>query len=91
MKNLVGGNMAENERVLLKVTDNPDGVYSVTVAQGSSISEVAFCMTVVIKCLIKTGYIKSAQEMYDFMDKYMNDPQYEEVKNEEQLRNSDNN
>ena len=39
-------------------------------------------MSVVIKCLMKDGIIKSPADVTDLIDKYLNDPQYEEVKDD---------
>lgn len=54
--------------------------YIVDLAKGSNVAETAFAMSVVIKCLIKDGIIKSPADVTDLIDKYLNDPQYEEVK-----------
>lgn len=54
--------------------------YIVNLARGSNVAETAFAMSVVIKCLMKDGIIKSPTEVTDLINKYLNDPQYEEVK-----------
>lgn len=54
--------------------------YIVNLAKGSNVAETAFAMSVVIKCLMKDGIIKSPADVTDLIDKYLNDPQYEEVK-----------
>ena len=54
--------------------------YIVDLAKGSNVAETAFAMSVVIKCLMKDGIIKSPADVTDLIDKYLNDPQYEEVK-----------
>ena len=54
--------------------------YIVDLAKGSNVAETAFAMSVVIKCLMKDGIIKSPTDVTDLIDKYLNDPQYEEVK-----------
>ena len=54
--------------------------YIVNLARGSNVAETAFAMSVVIKCLMKDGIIKSPADVTDLIDKYLNDPQYEEVK-----------
>lgn len=74
--------MAKNE--LIKVTfDDETGRYSVSLGQGSSVPETAFAITVVIKCLKRDGYIKNAKELLNLVKKYLTDPQYEEVQDEE--------
>ena len=56
--------------------------YIVDLAKGSNVAETAFAMSVVIKCLMKDGIIKSPADVTDLIDKYLNDPQYEEVKDD---------
>ena len=66
---------------LLTVSFQQDkNVYSVKLAQGSSVAETAFSMAIVIKCLLKDNIIKSSTEVLDLINKYLTDPQYEEVK-----------
>ena len=54
--------------------------YIVDLAKGSNVAETAFAMSVVIKCLMKDGIIKSPTDVTNLINKYLNDPQYEEVK-----------
>lgn len=53
--------------------------YIVDLAKGSNVAETAFAMSVVIKCLMKDGIIKSSTDVTDLIDKYLNDPQYKEL------------
>ena len=67
--------------ILMAVASNESkNTYIVDLAKGSNVAETAFAMTVVIKCLLKDGVIKSASDVTDLSNKYMNDPQYDEVK-----------
>lgn len=67
--------------ILMAVAFNESkNTYIVDLAKGSNVAETAFAMTVVIKCLLKDGVIKSASDVIDLINKYMNDPQYDEVK-----------
>ena len=56
--------------------------YIVDLAKGSNVAETAFAMSVVIKCLMKDGIIKSPKDVTDLIDKFFNDPQYEEVEDD---------
>lgn len=56
--------------------------YIVDLAKGSNIAETAFAMSVVIKCLLKDGIIKSPEDVTDLINKYLTDPQYNEVKDD---------
>ena len=64
---------------LLRVSfDNENGRYEVEVPQGSSLNETAFCIAVVIKCFVRDGLIEK-EEMLELINKYLEDPQYQEV------------
>lgn len=63
---------------ILGVSINNDGTYNVNVSGIASVEEVAFCMMVVIKCFEKDDIIPS-NEMLALINKYLKDPQYEEV------------
>lgn len=74
-----------NSRTLLSVGFKEDeNTYTVDIATGSNVAETAFCMAVVIKCLLKDGYIDSPNNVLDLVKKYLEDPQYAEVEETEQ-------
>lgn len=78
---------SENTNVseVLAVRFNHDkNVYTVSTSQGSSVNEMAFAVMVVIKTLMRDGYIKDSKEFIDLINKYLGDPQYEEVKNDDE-------
>lgn len=75
----------ENKILLMAVAfDQTNNTYSVDLAKGSNVAETAFSMAVVIKCLIRDGIIKEAKDVTDLINKYLEDPQYNEVKKDEQ-------
>lgn len=75
----------EDKIMLLAVAFEPEkNTYVVDIGQGSNVAETAFAMTVVIKCLLKDGVIKQSSEVTDLITKYLTDPQYEEVKENEE-------
>lgn len=75
----------ENKILLMAVAfDQTKNTYSVDLAKGSNVAETAFSMAVVIKCLIRDGIIKEAKDVTDLINKYLEDPQYNEVKKDEQ-------
>jgi len=75
----------ENKTMLMAVAfDNERNSYIVDLGKGSNVAETAFAMTVVIKCLLRDEVIKDASEVTDLIKKYLNDPQFEEVKDEVQ-------
>lgn len=75
----------ENKILLMAVAfDQTNNTYSVDLAKGSNVAETAFSMAVVIKCLIRDGIIKEAKDVTNLINKYLDDPQYSEVKKDEQ-------
>ena len=75
----------KNKILLMAVAfDQTKNTYSVDLAKGSNVAETAFSMAVVIKCLIRDGIIKEAKDVTDLINKYLDDPQYNEVKKDEQ-------
>ena len=73
--------MENNRRIILAVAfDDAKNQYIVDIPSGSSVTESAFAMSVVIKCLVKDGIISDASEVTNLITKYLTDPQYEEVK-----------
>ena len=74
-------NVPDDRVILMAVAfSESKNSYIVDLAKGSNVAESAFAMSVVIKCLMKDGIIKSPTDVTDLIDKYLNDPQYEEVK-----------
>lgn len=68
---------------LLNVSfDEENNTYHVFIPSGSSVSETAFCVHVLIKCLIKDGVIEKSEEFINLVNKYLGDIQYEELKND---------
>ena len=75
----------ENKIMIMAVAfDQTKNTYSVDLAKGSNVAETAFSMAVVIKCLIRDGIIKEAKDVTDLINKYLDDPQYNEVKKDEE-------
>lgn len=80
--------MKNNEVTLLAVKyDQDKDLYNVQIPKGSNVAETAFCMTVVVKCMLRDGVIKQSEEITNLINKYCNDPQYDEVKNNEDSKN----
>lgn len=70
-----------NRKLLLAVAfDEDTSTYNVDIAQGSSVPETAFAMSVVIKCLVRDGIVKDPKEITQLILKYLDDPQYQELK-----------
>lgn len=71
--------MSKSNILLAVGFDDEKNQYTIDISSGSNVPETAFCMAVVIKCLLRDDYIKSIDEMLDLVKKYLNDPQYAEV------------
>lgn len=68
---------------VLKVSfDHDKNLYQVQTCQGSSINEMAFAVMVLIKTLIRDGYLENSKDFVDKIQNYLNDPQFEEIKDE---------
>ena len=75
--------MKKNEITLLAVKyDQDNDIYNVQIPKGSNVAETAFCMTVVVKCLLRDKVIDKPEVVTDLINKYCTDPQYNEVKND---------
>lgn len=71
----------DNRKIILAVAfDEENDKYIVDIPAGSNVAEAAFGVAVVIKCLVKDGIIDKPEVFTDAILKYLNDPQYEEVK-----------
>lgn len=69
----------DKKLILAVAFDDEKNTYSVDIPAGSSIPETAFAMAIVIKCLIRDGVISKAEEVTELVNKYVDDPQYQEV------------
>ena len=74
--------MANKKLILAVAFDDENNTYSVDIPAGSSVPETAFAMSIVIKCLIKDGIIEKSSDVTELINKYIDDPQYKEVEND---------
>lgn len=73
----------ENKRVLLECSFNEDeGTYQFKSPSGASATEVIFCMAALLKCFDRDE-VMAKDIALDLLQKYLNDPQYEELKRKE--------
>lgn len=66
--------------VLQVDTDMEKSTYTVKAEQGSSVNEMAFATMVVIRTLVRDKLIQSSEDFLSLVKKYLEDPQYDEVK-----------
>lgn len=69
---------------LLSVSFN-DGKYEVKIPKGSNVAETAFCIAVIIKVLTRDKIVSGQKEILDAVTRYLDDPQFEEVKDEQSV------
>ena len=74
-------NEQKTERKLMLSIHEENGTYYVQTSKDSNVPEIAFEVAVMIRCLLKDGFIKDVDEFVDFVKKYATDPQYGEVTN----------
>jgi hypothetical protein len=58
--------------------DEVNNTYSVDVSEGTSVPEVAFAVSVVIKCLERDN-VMSKKDFMEFLNRYLTDEFYNEV------------
>lgn len=67
-------------RNLLTVNfDEEQNGYNIEIPSGSNLAETAFCMAAVIKCFVKDGIVENHTVVTDMINKYLTDPQYDEL------------
>lgn len=64
--------------------DDETNRYSIEIPKGSSVPETVFSFAIVVKCWLRDGVIKETGDIFKMLDKYVNDPQYEEVKEDDE-------
>ena len=65
---------------LLKISFDENNLqYSINVAKGSSLQETAFCVSALVRVLVRDKVIKEPSDFLSLVIKYLDDPQYEEV------------
>lgn len=69
----------DNKKMIVAVAyDDVNNTYSVDVPEGTSVPEVAFAVSVIIKCLERDNVI-SKKDFMDFLNRYLTDEFYNEV------------
>ena len=79
----------EQDIVVLLITEDKDGRYKFTCGPGMNVNEVAFGVAAFAKVMVRDGYIKKTSDFRNQIVKYINDPQYAEIKEEENEQRSE--
>lgn len=64
--------------------DEDSGRYHVHAGEGTSVDECAFACAVVARVFTKSKFISSTAEFETMIHKYLTDPQFEEVTDEDE-------
>ena len=71
----------EEEIDILKMTLNKDtGMYNFKVPAGGNLSECFFAIAAFVRSLARDNYIESKEAGLEQIKKYLEDPQYDELK-----------
>jgi hypothetical protein len=69
----------DNKKLIVAVAyDETNNTYSVDISEGTSVPEVAFAVSVVIKCLERDN-VMSKKDFMEFLNRYLTDEFYNEV------------
>ena len=79
----------DQDIVVLLITEDVDGRYKFTCGPGMNVNEVAFGVAAFAKVMVRDGYIKKTSDFTNQIIKYINDPQYAEIKEEENEQRSE--
>lgn len=74
---------AQEKVILSVIADESMSTYRISACPGSSVNEMAFAVMIVIKALIRDGFIKNKRVFDRLVSKYYQDSQYSEVLTEE--------
>ena len=79
--------MNETTKLILEITFNEEsGNYDMKVGKAMSVNEVMFGVAALIKCLVRDGVVEDKNIPVEMLNKYLNDPQYDELKEAEEVR-----
>ena len=79
----------DQDIVVLLITEDVDGRYKFTCGPGMNVNEVAFGVAAFAKVMVRDCYIKKTSDFTNQIIKYINDPQYAEIKEEENEQRSE--
>ena len=78
--------MNETTKLILEITFNEEsGNYGMKVGKAMSVNEVMFGVAALIKCLVRDGVVEDKNVPVEMLNKYLNDPQYDELKEVEEV------
>ena len=79
--------MNKTEKLILKITfDEESGYYDMKVGKTMTVNEVMFGVAALIKCLVRDGVVEDKNIPVEMLNRYLNDPQYDELKQAEEVK-----
>ena len=70
----------DNVKILLECSfDEENGAYRFRSSEGASANEIIFCIAGLFRCFDRDGIAKK-EDCLNLLQKYLNDPQYEELR-----------
>lgn len=67
------------KNILSISTDDENGSYQISIAEGSNVAETMFAISAMIRCFVRDKVIDNMSIATDMLNKYLNDSQYDEV------------
>lgn len=74
----------DNKEIITVSTSDDGKNYNIKIPCGTSVNEVMFGVAVAIKCFVRDGVIDNAKIATDMLDRYLNDTQFDEIKDKEE-------
>lgn len=70
-----------NKKLIVSVSSN-DKQYFVDAPEGTTLNEIMFGLSVIVRCLHRDGFLESVEQGLDMIKRYSTDSQFTEVKEE---------
>lgn len=80
----------ENLRTIFSIEcDDSNGGYRIHIEEGTTSDEVLFGVNALIKIFVREKFYKDEEEVYKLLKHFSTDPQYQELKEEDNAEHTD--
>lgn len=80
--------MNDKNKIILEISFNEEiGNYNIRVGSGMSVNECVFAISAFMRCLVRDNVVEGKQILLDLLSRYLNDPQFDELKPTEETEN----
>lgn len=77
----------DNKKLILEITfDDESGNYNLKAGKDMSVNEVMFGVAALIRCLVRDKVVDDKNVPVEMLNRYLNDPQYDELKEAEEVQ-----